>query len=327
MVACWLIYDSVDLLYLLYSRFFTKALHLEDIKEPFQSLFTQGMVCHNTYQNEEKTWVFPDDVEKKNNTFIQISTGQKVIEGPIESMSKSKKNVIDPQSIIQTYGADSARWFMLSDSPPEKDINWSESGINGSWKICQKIWSLVSKNKEYLQLKNKVSNPVFSPEATSLLRSVHQNLNAITQGIEKFQMNVAIARVFEMVNTISKFKVEKENDNYAILESLKILIRVIEPLIPHLAEECWSYTDDEHSLSLMPWPNINEKYLETNNVIIVVQINGKRRGEVLMKKDATEDMVHEEIKKIKNIKDALNGKNILKSIYVPNRILNIVLSS
>ena len=140
-------------------------------------------------------------------------------------------------------------------------------------------------------------------------------------------MNVAIARVFEMVNTISKFKVEKENDNYAILESLKILIRVIEPMIPHLAEECWSYTDDELSLSLMPWPNINEKYLETNNVIIVVQINGKRRGEVLMKKDATEDMVHEEIKKIKNIKDALNGKNILKSIYVPNRILNIVLSS
>ena len=315
------------ILHLLYSRFFTKALHIKNVQEPFNSLFTQGMVCHNTYKNEENMWVFPEDVEKKGNQYHQISTGQKVTEGPIESMSKSKKNVIDPQSIIETYGADSARWFMLSDSPPEKDINWSDSGINGAWKICQKIWNLIITNKEYLDMNETSKEIIFQGKALSLMKLVHQNLQSITASIEKFQMNVAIAKVFELVNAISKFEILKKNDEYAVSQSLKILIRIIEPMVPHLAEECWKQTKSTSSLLSEPWPKVNELYLINDEVTVVVQINGKRRGEVLVKKDSSEEDVYNALKKVANINNAINGKNILKSIYVQNRILNIVLKS
>ena len=315
------------ILHLLYSRFFTKALNMKKIQEPFESLFTQGMVCHNTYQNDDKAWVFPDDVEKKGSEYFQISTGKKVFEGQIESMSKSKKNVIDPESIIKMYGADSARWFMLSDSPPEKDINWSESGINGAWKICQKIWSIIELNKKYLNL--GVNNPqiTYTGNALDLIKLIHKNLNSITQSIERFQMNVSIAKVYEIVNAISKFKIKDENDEQAISESLYILIRVIEPMIPHLAEECWSLAGGKQSLTKEPWPIVNNKYLEDTEATIVIQINGKRRGEVMVSKDASEEDVYDKIKNIKNISDALSEKNILKSIYVPNRILNIVIAT
>ncbi len=315
------------ILHLLYSRFFTKALQIKNVQEPFNSLFTQGMVCHNTYKNEENMWVFPEDVEKKGNQYHQISTGQKVTEGPIESMSKSKKNVIDPQSIIETYGADSARWFMLSDSPPEKDINWSDSGINGAWKICQKIWNLIITNKEYLDMNEASKEIVFQGKALSLMKLVHQNLQSITASIEKFQMNVAIAKVFELVNAISKFEILKKNDEYAVSQSLKILIRIIEPMVPHLAEECWKQTKSTNSLLSEPWPKVNELYLINDEVTVVVQINGKRRGEVLVKKDSPEEDVYNALKKVANINNAISGKNILKSIYVQNRILNIVLES
>ena len=313
------------ILHLLYSRFFTKALDMEKIQEPFQSLFTQGMVCHNTYQNEDNEWVFPDDIEKKNNEHLQISTGKKVFEGQIESMSKSKKNVIDPQSIIKTYGADSARWFMLSDSPPEKDINWSDAGINGAWKICQKIWTIVERNKKYIKLSANYPKANYTGDTLSLIKLVHRNLDSITRSIEKFQMNVSIAKVFETVNAISKFQIVDENGKQAISESIHILIRAIEPMVPHLAEECWSLAGGTGSLTKEPWPKVNFNFLENDDATVVIQINGKRRGEVIVSKNASENDIYDEIKKIKNIKDALSSKNILKSIYVPNKILNIVI--
>ncbi len=314
------------ILHLLYSRFFTKALNIKKISEPFDSLFTQGMVCHNTYQNENKEWVFPNDVEKKENNLIQISTGKKVIEGAIESMSKSKKNVIDPESIISVYGADSARWFMLSDSPPEKDINWSESGINGAWKICQKIWHIVESNHEHLKEGEQKKIENYTGKSLELIKVVHQNLNSITQSIERFQMNVAIAKVFEIVNKISKFEVSDKMEKQALIETLKILIRVIEPMVPHLAEECWTFINSTSSISNVPWPEVNESYLVDDKVVVVIQINGKRRGELLMPRDSTEDEVYKNIENIKNIKDALKQRNIIKSIYVTNKILNIVVS-
>ena len=284
------------------------------------------MVCHNTYQNENKEWVFPNDVEKKENNLIQISTGKKVIEGAIESMSKSKKNVIDPESIISVYGADSARWFMLSDSPPEKDINWSESGINGAWKICQKIWHIVESNQEHLKEGEQKKIENYTGKSLELIKVVHQNLNSITQSIERFQMNVAIAKVFEIVNKISKFEVSDKMEKQALIETLKILIRVIEPMVPHLAEECWTFINSTSSISNVPWPEVNESYLVDDKVVVVIQINGKRRGELLMPRDSTEDEVYKNIENIKNIKDALKQRNIIKSIYVTNKILNIVVS-
>ena len=315
------------ILHLLYSRFFTKALDIEGIDEPFKSLFTQGMVCHNTFQNESKAWVYPNDVEKKNSNYFQISTGEQVVMGEIESMSKSKKNVIDPESIIDTYGADSARWFMLSDSPPEKDINWTDSGIHGAWKICQKIWTIVKKNQQFLEEKAESNVPNYEGKNLVFMKTIHQNLHAITQSIEKFQMNVSIARVFEIVNAISKFEINNEKDGIAVKEALLILIRVIEPMVPHLAEECWSLIGKGSSIANEPWPKVEAKYLENKEVTIVIQINGKRRGEVVVSKDASEIEVKKEMQNIKNISDALSEKNILKSIYVPNKILNIVVKT
>ena len=315
------------ILHLLYSRFFTKALGLHRFDEPFDSLFTQGMVCHNTFRNESRNWVYPDDVEKKDGSYFQISTGEEVTMGDVESMSKSKKNVIDPESIINLYGADSARWFMLSDSPPEKDITWSDSGINGAWKICQKIWTIVKKNQENLGFVSEDKNMVYEGKTLEFIKAIHQSLHAITNSIEKFQMNVAIARVFEMVNAISKFQIIEDKDREAINEALLILIRVIEPMVPHLAEECWSLTGKTNSIMIEPWPNANSKYLENNEVTVVVQINGKRRGEIVISKDSSKNEIETEMQNIKNIKDALSGKNILKSIYVPNKIINIVIET
>ena len=215
---------------------------------------------------------------------------------------------------------------MLSDSPPEKDINWSDSGIKGSWKICQKIWNLVCENKTNLIFKELNNKDQFSNAAIQLLMLVNMNLDTITKSIEKFQMNVAIAKIYEIVNAVSKFKIKEKNDNIAIGKSLKILIRTIEPMIPHLAEECWSMLYQDTSIIHEPWPEVDKTFLEVTDVTIVVQINGKRRGEILVKKGITEGEVFNEMKKIKNISDALTGKNILKSIYVPDRIINIVLS-
>ena len=311
------------ILHLLYSRFFTRALKLKDIDEPFQSLFTQGMVCHNTYKNTSGEWVYPDDVKFENSKLIQISKELEVTEGPIESMSKSKKNVIDPQSIIANYGADSARWFMLSDSPPERDINWSESGIQGSWKFCQKIWTLVYQNKHILKKNSQVSD--YSGETKRFIGQIHEQLDVITRSIEKFQMNVAVAKIYEMVNLISKFKCDQEEKEGAFRESLIILIRVIEPMIPHLAEECWELTYNKKALIDEPWPRVKKELLVKENVVVVIQVNGKRRGEVTIKKDADEDAVTEKINEVQNIKDLLEEKNIKKTIFVPNKILNIVL--
>ena len=315
------------ILHLLYARFFTKALGEEYFNEPFESLFTQGMVCHHTYKNESGNWVFPDDIKKDNNKFLQISTGEYVSEGSIESMSKSKKNVIDPETIIKSYGADAAPWFMLSDSPPEKDINWSESGIQGSWKICQKIWVIINSNKQYLSLANYKENMKLSDSAEELMYLINQNLAAITKGIEKFQMNVAIAKIYEIVNGLAKFQVKERNDDIVLCHTLKILIRIIEPMVPHLAEECWALINTNQSITFEPWPDVNLAYIERNDVTIVIQINGKRRAEINTRKNTPEEMIMNKIRSIKNINDALSDKNILKSIYVPNKVLNIVLKS
>jgi leucyl-tRNA synthetase len=287
------------------------------------------MVCHQTYKDKKGNWLTPEEVFSNDGKkyFLKKDTSEQVIVGPSESMSKSKKNIIDPEKMVEAYGADAVRFFILSDSPPEKDINWSDSGINGAWKICQKIWNLIITNKEYLDMNETSKEIIFQGKALSLMKLVHQNLQSITASIEKFQMNVAIAKVFELVNAISKFEILKKNDEYAVSQSLKILIRIIEPMVPHLAEECWKQTKSTSSLLSEPWPKVNELYLINDEVTVVVQINGKRRGEVLVKKDSSEEDVYNALKKVANINNAINGKNILKSIYVQNRILNIVLKS
>ncbi len=231
------------ILHLLYSRFFSRALRKGKklkISEPFDGLFTQGMVCHETFKNEKNEWVYPDEVIEEKGNIRHISSNEKIIKGPSESMSKSKKNVIDPEKIINEFGADSARWFVLSDSPPERDINWSESGIQGSWRFCHKIWSLIQNNIDVFQDHSDQNFKKISNRALELRRKVHNNLSQVTTSIEKFQMNVSVAKIYEIVNHLSKFDSKQPEDKPVIKESLEILIRIIEPMTPHLAEECWS---------------------------------------------------------------------------------------
>jgi leucyl-tRNA synthetase len=314
------------ILHLLYSRFFSKALNIEAIKEPFKSLFTQGMVCHATFKNEEGAWVFPSDVEHRDGKLYQASNGLEVTMGPNESMSKSKKNVIDPEEIIKNYGSDSARWFMLSDSPPERDINWSDSGIHGSWRFCQKIWTTITSNIHLLR-ENDTENDTneYSTSAKLLLQKTHQSLDAVTNSIEKFQMNVGVAKIYELINHISKFQPTQSSEKHALKISLKILIRIIEPMVPHLAEECWNLCGNTNSLTSEPWPKTDKKFIVREKATIVIQVNGKRRAEIETNLGATEAEVIEKIKNIKNVSEHVEDSKIIKRIYVPNKILNIVI--
>tara|TARA_Y100000768_G_scaffold203584_1_gene153178 strand:- start:5536 stop:8094 length:2559 start_codon:yes stop_codon:yes gene_type:complete len=310
------------ILHLLYSRFFTKALNLPDISEPFNSLFTQGMVCHPTFQTTDGDWVYPDEVTK-NNGKLEHSVSKKLVKmGPTESMSKSKKNIVDPESIIQSYGADAARWFMLSDSPPERDINWSDAGIKGAFKFCQRIWQLVITHKKIFDEDlGKFKN---SENGEKLLALVHINLNEITKSIEAFQMNVAVAKIYEIVNEITKFKPSNKDDRKCMQEAINILIRIIEPMVPHLAEECWSILGNNKTLSHVNWPEVKKDLLIKENVILIIQINGKKRGELEINTNSNEEEVTQKALDLKNISDFTKGKAIKRKIYIPGKILNLV---
>ena len=316
------------ILHLLYSRFFTRALKDKNqlsILEPFNGLFTQGMVCHETFKNEKGEWFYPEEVEEKGGILTHVASGDKIIKGPSESMSKSKKNVIDPEDIINDFGADAARWFMLSDSPPERDINWSLAGIRGAWRFTQKIWMIVLKNKNIFDDAIKIDDSVLSEKAYNFQKSIHENLNEVTRSIEKFQMNVSIARIYEIVNLIGKFNPQNKNESAVLKESLEILIRIIEPMTPHLAEECWSITGHQESIISEPWPTVKKELLVKDFVTIIIQVNGKKRGELNMALNAKEEEVFSKAKQISNVHDLVKNQNIQKKIFVPNKILNLVL--
>jgi leucyl-tRNA synthetase len=316
------------ILHLLYSRFFTRALKKSgelNLSEPFKGLFTQGMVCHETYKLENGEWTFPEEVEEKNNQYFHIQTGDKIIKGPIESMSKSKKNVVDPEEIIKTYGADATRWFMLSDSPPERDINWSLSGIKGAWKFKQKIWSQITKHQNVLAEHTEKGPTKLTQNAIQFRGQIYSYLSDVSNNIELFQMNVAVAKIYEMVNLISKFELTHEEDKYVLAESLRILVRILEPMMPHLAEECWSLLGGKKSLVDVPWPEIREDYIVRDSVTIVVQINGKKRGEISLPLDASEEHVLNEALLIPSVNIQVKDKKIRKQIFVSNKILNLVI--
>ena len=317
------------ILHLLYSRFFTRALSKNksfDFQEPFSGLFTQGMVCHETYKLESGEWVLPEEVYEKESKLYSKKNNERIIKGPSESMSKSKKNVIDPEDIINNYGADTARLFMLSDSPPERDINWSLAGINGAWKFTQKLWRVV-KSCENVFLINLEEKPEsFKQLSIQFRKKVHECLKAITTSIENFQMNVTVAKIHELTSEISNFKINNMEDRWCQKEALIILIRVIEPLMPHLAEECWHKIGNTNSISLARWPEFDKNLLAYKESLIIIQINGKKRAELKLSINASEDEVVEKAIMLKNIKNFIGEKNnIKKKIYIKNKILNLVI--
>ena len=310
------------ILHLLYSRFFMRALGLDNkeinITEPFKGLFTQGMVCHETYKDENNKWISPEEIFSENGKdfFEKKDKSKKVKVGASESMSKSKKNTIDPQDIIKEYGADAVRFFILADSPPERDVQWSDEGMKSSYKFIQKFWVL---NEQILKLcKNNSEN--YNEELDIF---TNQALNKINQALEKFRYNVIIATFHEIYSYFKKI-VENKNDFTNLKNNFEKMILIMMPVVPHLANECLEKLNN-NNYENNKWPNVEKKYLlkETND--IVIQVNGKKRGIISAEKEATENDITDQIKNKQLIDKYLITGKLIKTIYVKNRLINYII--
>ncbi|NTS32560.1 leucine--tRNA ligase [Phyllobacterium sp. BT25] len=322
------------ILHLLYSRFFTRAMkvagHL-DISEPFKGMFTQGMVVHETYKGKDG-WVTPADVRVEETDGARratlIATGEEVEIGSIEKMSKSKKNVVDPDDIIASYGADTARWFMLSDSPPERDVIWTESGVEGAHRFVQRVWRLISEAAETLKTVDAAAGT--EGEALAISKAAHRTVKAVGEDIEKLNFNKAVARLYELVNTLAPYlqKVAAGGADMVTIaasrEATTMLIAMIAPMMPHLAEECWKALGGADLVAHQPWPSYNETLIVENDVTMPVQINGKKRGDLTIARDADQLAVEKATLALDFVKAALNGNSPKKVIIVPQRIINVV---
>ena len=308
------------ILHLLYSRFFMQALaHKNDklkLTEPFKGLFTQGMVCHETYKDQDNNWLSPDEIVSINGKkYLQKDQTKEIFVGPSESMSKSKKNTIDPANIIKDYGADSVRLFILSDSPPEKDVQWSEEGIIASYKFVQKLWSLHLKILEEI---DKNNNNDIDQELTKF---TNQFIKKISTNLEHFNYNIIIANMHEMNSILNKI-IDKGYSDKTIRENYKKILITIMPILPHLSNECLASIGMENEAC---WPDYDEKQIEEKTNIVVIQINGKKRGLISVEKNLDEENLFKLIKKDQKIMKHLLDKNIKKKIYIKNKILNIII--
>ena len=307
------------ILHLLYSRFFMRALNLNNdeikIKEPFKGLFTQGMVCHETYKDEANNWLSPDEVFTNNGKdyYLKKNKNKKIKVGPSESMSKSKKNTIDPQNIIEQYGADAVRFFILADSPPEKDIQWSDDGIISSYKFIQKFWLL---NEEILEVTK--NNLIEHNDEIEIF--TNQIINKINQALEKFRYNVIIASYHEIYSFFKKTIEHKRNYKNLKNNYEKIILTML-PVVPHLASECLEKLEYENEIK---WPSVEKKYLQDEFSEIVIQVNGKKRGVISIKKDTNEEEIIDQINKKKIIEKYLYDGKAIKTIYVKNRLINYI---
>jgi leucyl-tRNA synthetase len=326
------------ILHLLYSRFFTRAMQVAghvNVKEPFKGLFTQGMVVHETYrlgEGQSGQWVAPADLrfeenDGKRQAFL-LEGGEEVAIGSIEKMSKSKKNVVDPDDIIASYGADTARFFVLSDSPPDRDVIWSESGVDGAHRFVQRVWRIIGEAAS--ELKTVSAKPAFDGEGAVMSKAAHKTLKAVQDDLDKLAFNKAIARSYELVNTLAAPLAaiaaggKADDVKAAGRDAVEILISIIAPMTPHLAEECWSAIGNTGLISQAPWPAFLPELVVENDVIMPVQVNGKKRGELTIARDADQDAVRAAALELEAVKTVLAGNEPKKVIVVPQRIVNIV---
>jgi leucyl-tRNA synthetase len=348
MVDTWMPVDQYiggiehAILHLLYSRFFTRAMkktrHV-GLDEPFAGLFTQGMVVHETYQRANGEWVTPAEVKIEvdgdSRRAILITTGQPVTIGPIEKMSKSTRNTVDPDDIISTYGADVARWFMLSDSPPERDVEWTERGVQGVARFVQRLWRLVGDAAEAAKAAPAARPPQFSPAAMALRKATHAALAKVTDDIEKLHFNVCVAAIYEFTNVLSGVIGEIDGDDgadrgnasdlaWAIREAVNILVQLFHPMMPHLAEECWAMLGHKTLVAEAAWPAVERELLIEDTVTLPVQVNGKKRAEVTVARNATNAEIEAAVLTLDAVQKALDGKPPKKVIIVPQRIVNVV---
>jgi leucyl-tRNA synthetase len=320
------------ILHLLYSRFFTRAMretgHL-DLKEPFKGLFTQGMVVHETYK-APGGYVTPVEVKveeadgKRRATLI--ATGEALEIGPIEKMSKSKKNVVDPDDIIGSYGADTARWFMLSDSPPERDVIWTEAGVEGAHRFAQRIWRLVSEAAR--DVEGVSPQAAHEGDAAAVSKAAHKALKAVGEDIEKLAFNKAVARIYELSNTLQAsfggLAASDATEKAAAREALEMLVAMIAPMMPHLAEECWRALGGGGMIAERRWPAFDPALVIDDEIVLPVQINGKKRGDLTIARDADQGAVEKAALALDFVQKALEGRQPRKVIVVPQRIVNVV---
>ena len=316
------------ILHLLYSRFWTRAMRevqLTSRDEPFDGLFTQGMVCHETYRASDGTWLTPEEIERvEGGKVVRLSDRSPVEVGRSEKMSKSKKNVVDPDQIIRDYGADTARWFMLSDSPPERDLEWTEAGVTGAWRFQQRLFRIATAAIEKLPPAGTPKPEIFSDPATALRRAAHKSIAGISTDIEAFHFNKAVARLYEFANIIDSAKAEDESAKWALREALEIFVRLIGPMTPHLAEELWGALGHKSLLADSPWPLPDDALLVDDTVTVAVQLNGKLRGTIALAKDAPKDVAEKTALALPELARGLDGKTPKRVIVVPNRIVNVV---
>jgi leucyl-tRNA synthetase len=324
------------ILHLLYSRFFTRAMkktgHI-GLDEPFDGLFTQGMVVHETYRKADGTYATPAEVTIEGTGDSRraklTATGEPVEIGAIEKMSKSKRNTVDPDDIIREYGADTARWFMLSDSPPERDVIWTEEGAQGAWRFVQRLWRIVG---EIAQLDAPASRPEsFGEPALAIRKAAHGALSKVTEDVEKLRFNRCIAHIYELANTlnddigsVASPSALTSDFAWAMREAADILVQLFHPMMPHLAEECWAALGHGELVAQQTWPKLEADLLVEDSITLPVQVNGKKRADVTVPRDAEKSDIEAAVLALDAVKRALEGKPPKKVIIVPQRIVNVV---
>ncbi len=320
------------ILHLLYSRFFARAMSISghmNVKEPFKGLFTQGMVVHETYGNKDMGWFQPSELSigetDGKRTAKRLDTGEEVPIGSIEKMSKSKRNTVDPDDIIHIYGADTARWFVLSDSPPDRDVEWTDAGAEGAHRFVQRIWRLLQIWKEQLPVAGYPGD--FEGESQNIRKASHKTLKLIGEDIDKLGFNRAIARIYEFCNVLSAVKPENTTPEIssAMKEGLTFLTQCIAPMMPHLAEECWRSLGNEGLVSAESWPEYDISLATDDQIILPIQINGKKRADLTVDPDATNAEIEAASLQHDVVVKYLEGRDPKKIIVVPKRIVNVVI--
>jgi leucyl-tRNA synthetase len=318
------------ILHLLYSRFYSRAMKetgWSHIDEPFAGLFTQGMVTHETYRSESGEWLQPDEVAHNDaGKLIEMANGKPVTVGGIEKMSKSKKNVVDPGAIIDKFGADAARWYVLSDSPPDRDMEWTDAGATGAWRFKQRLFRYIMENLDGACALDAPIPDAFSDNAKNLRKAAHKAILQVTDNIENLHFNNAIARIYELMKALNDFKgSEKADDIWALRESMEVIVQLVAPMMPHLAEELWQLLGHDTMLVDTPWPKADPALVIEDRVTMAVQVKGKLRATIEVALDEQSETVEEIALAQKSVQNAIGENAVRKIIVVPNRIVNVVI--
>jgi leucyl-tRNA synthetase len=316
------------ILHLLYSRFFTRAMKATGhvgLDEPFAGLFTQGMVTHETYKGADGRWLYPEELAWRDGRPAHAETGEPVTIGGVESMSKSKKNTVDPTAILESYGADTARWFMLSDTPPERDIQWTDEGVASAHRFVQRVWRVVGASAPRLPRPGAPMPSQLSTEAVALRRAAHKAIHNVTIDLERLRFNRAVAHLYDLTNRLSGL--ERGADaglHWALREACEALVALMAPMMPHLAEECWRSLGHEELVADAPWPAAEPALLAEDVIVLPVQVNGRKRAELTVAADASNADIESAALELEPVQRFLAGRAAKKVIVVPRRIVNVV---